>query len=45
MAKTLSFTELNEKLKGPKVVLLDVREPAELTSDGKISGANNVPRT
>ncbi len=44
MVKVLSYTEVNAKLKDPKLVLLDVREPAELKTDGKIPKSNNIPR-
>jgi len=41
----LTYTEVQQKLKSsPKTVILDVREKAELTSDGRIDGAVNVPR-
>jgi len=41
---TITYAEVVEELKKPEVVLVDVREPNELTTDGKIAQAHNIPR-
>ncbi|CAL8126836.1 unnamed protein product [Orchesella dallaii] len=43
MAKTLTYAEINQKLKTPAVLLLDVREKSELQTDGKIDSSKNIP--
>jgi rhodanese-related sulfurtransferase len=40
----LSPQEASARISGENVLILDVRDPAELQSGGKIKGAVNVPR-
>jgi hydroxyacylglutathione hydrolase len=41
--KTITATELTEKLRGDEVTLIDVREPHEWAEDGYIKGALLIP--
>lgn len=41
--KTISLAEVKNMLDEKKAILLDVRNPQELKSDGYISGALNIP--
>ncbi|ODN01127.1 putative thiosulfate sulfurtransferase, mitochondrial [Orchesella cincta] len=43
MVKQLTYLEINQKLKSPAVLLLDVREKSELQTDGKIDSSKNIP--
>ena len=39
----MDFNAVKEGLSGGKITLIDVRNPGELESDGKIPGSFNVP--
>jgi len=41
--ETLSYAQLQDELKKPGTVLIDVRDPDELTKDGKIAESKNLP--
>ncbi len=41
--ETLTFSQLQEELSKPNTVLIDVRPPEEIKTDGKIAGSKNIP--
>ncbi|GFY52429.1 hypothetical protein TNIN_205251 [Trichonephila inaurata madagascariensis] len=41
--KVIEYENLKDKVLGGEIVLIDVREPAELKDDGKIPNSVNIP--
>jgi len=43
--KDLSYNDIVELKRKDKIILIDVREPAEIHETGLIPGSVNIPRT